>query len=257
MENEILGLMASTLDDIEKLRIATENRVRHLTRTEEDSDGQVRGLGLTPIPGTDVGNLVETMEQIASLEAEQTKKLQKAMKCHALGGWVKKAKGVGEKQAARLLSATGDPYWATRVHKTPDGKIVSVDEGPRTKREFLAYCGYGIAPGGAEARRIKKGATQDDLKKTGNPEAKMRAFNIAKSIVKAGGPYRDAYDAAREKYADAVHGVECKRCGPAGKPAQPGTYLSPGHQHARALRVVAKKVLTDLYYEAKRIHTEA
>lgn len=42
--------------------------------------------------------------------------------------------------------------------------------------------------------------------------------------------------------------------GPAGKPAPTGSPLSTGHQHARALRLVAKTVLRDLWREARRIH---
>jgi hypothetical protein len=82
----------------------------------------------------------------------------------------------------------------------------------------------------------------------------MRAYLVAVSIVKAGGPYREVYDVARAKYLDAVHAAPCKRCGPAGKPAQPGSPISAGHQHARALRIVAKEVLKDLWREAKRLH---
>lgn len=39
-----------------------------------------------------------------------------------------------------------------------------------------------------------------------------------------------------------------------GKPAQPGSPLSLGHQHARARRLIAKTILRDLFEEAKRIH---
>jgi hypothetical protein len=63
------------------------------------------------------------------------------------------------------------------------------------------------------------------------------------------------YDAAREQYAEAVHPTECVRCGPAGKPALPGSPLSAGHQHARALRRVSKEILRDLWLEARMVHT--
>lgn len=253
MPTAVLGLAAKTLDDIEHLRKAAANRVRALTRSEEDKDGEDRGLGLDE-RHPDVAMAMNTLNMIGSLEAEQVKNLQKIMKKHPLGPFVKQAKGVGEKQAARLIAATGDPYWADRTEKTSDGKIISIVSSPRTLREFLAYCGYGIAPGGGEARRIQKGMDQKQLKALGTPEAKMRVYLIANSIVKTKGEYRDVYDTAREKYEMAVHTVECKRCGPSGKPAQPGSLLSAGHQHARALRLVSKKVLTDLYFAAKDWH---
>jgi len=88
-------------------------------------------------------------------------------------------------------------------------------------------------------------------------DAKKRAWLVAVSCMKSTGPYRDVYDKGRAKYADSTHQVDCKRCGPAGKPALVGSPLSAGHQHARALRLVAKAVLRDLWREAKRLHDAA
>jgi hypothetical protein len=67
-------------------------------------------------------------------------------------------------------------------------------------------------------------------------------------------PYRAIYDARRAATADRVHETPCVRCGPSGKPAQPGTPWSAGHQLADALRIVSKEILKDLWREAKRIH---
>lgn len=81
--------------------------------------------------------------------------------------------------------------------------------------------------------------------------------SLATSCMKqTSSPYRAIYDDARAKYADAVHTAECVRCGPSGKPAQPGSPLSPGHQNARAIRIVCKEFLKDVWREAKRIHTD-
>lgn len=85
----------------------------------------------------------------------------------------------------------------------------------------------------------------------------MRAYLVAESCIKqADSPYRKVYEEGRERYAEAVHAVECNRCGPKGKPAQPGSPLSAGHQHARAMRLVMKEILRCLWLEAKRIHEE-
>lgn len=65
---------------------------------------------------------------------------------------------------------------------------------------------------------------------------------------------RAVYDDTRAKYADAVHAVPCVRCGPAGQPAPTDSPLSAGHQHARALRAIAKTILRDLWREAAAIH---
>jgi hypothetical protein len=88
-----------------------------------------------------------------------------------------------------------------------------------------------------------------------NPDARMRAHLVAESCIKQmTGTYRPVYEAGRVKYVDALHPATCHRCGPKGKPAQPGTPLSDGHKHARALRLVAKAILKDMYLEAKTWH---
>lgn len=236
-----LRLLSDTLDDVEGLRIATENRLRQLTRDEEDSDGEERGLGLDerhPI----VATTAATLAAIADQEHQLTLQMQRELRKTPFSAWQKSdaSRGVGEKQLARLLAVVGDPY---------------INEGtgqPRTLRQLWAYTGHAV-DGGA-ARRARKGMTQEEMFTLGKPSAKMRAFLIATSVVKSTGPLRDIYDAEREHYAEAVHATECVRCGPSGKPAQPGTALSAGHQHARAMRKVAKEVLRALWIIARAHH---
>lgn len=247
-----LCLLSDSLDDIEALRIATENRVRSLTRTEADSDGEYRGLGLDARSP----EVATAMAMVASmkcdsivlpsknkkhtgccLEHEAIRSLLREVRKSPLYGWVKRNKGIGEKQAARLLAVIGDPYWN------------DLHDRPRTVSELWAYAGYSVVDGSAQRRR--KG-----VKSNWNDKAKSRAFLMAQSCVKRlDGSYRKVYDAARSQYADAVHGAECVRCGPAGKPALPGSPLSLGHQHARALRRISKEILRDLWLEARMIHT--
>lgn len=309
LADPLLALAADVLDDLERVRIANKNRLQQLTRDEPDADGQERGFGLT-LDHPDVARLAALVNALTKAEHDATLNLQRMVRRHPLGPWIKQAKGVGEKQAARLLAAIGDPYW-NDLHNRP--RLVS---------ELVSFCGYAprnlpvshdaheahgaFADGGTNSRRpyskrypgtpatagtntplartcsttqmndaggaptgsdpdhgangvhhptVGVAATrQRGVKVNWSPTAKMRAYLIAESIVKAGGPYRQVYDDGRAKYADAVHQVECKRCGPAGKPAPTGSPLSAGHQHARALRLVAKTVLRDLWREARRIH---
>lgn len=63
-------------------------------------------------------------------------------------------------------------------------------------------------------------------------------------------PYRAVYETRRQTTADRTHADLCVRCGPAGRPAQPGTPWSKAHQHADALRVVGKAILRDLWLAA-------
>lgn len=282
LADPLLALAADVLDDLERVRIANENRLRQLTFTVDDG-----GFGLT-LDHPDVARLAALIEGLAKAEHDAELQLKRTVRRHPLGPWVKQARGVGEKQAARLLAAIGDPYW-NDLHNRP-----------RTVSELWAYCGYHVIrtghgyhdtqeyvagsvqpPAGhaaletqaPDASGIQPGSNPDHLtgaaheatvgvaaarargqRANWSATAKMRAYLVAASIVKAGGPYREVYDAGRAKYADAVHQVDCKRCGPAGKPALVGSQLSAGHQHARALRLVAKEVLKDLWREAKSLH---
>lgn len=265
----LLALLADVLDDLERTRIANENRLRQLTRTEADSDGEERGFGLT-LDQPQVAALANVVDALGKLEHQSTLNLQRAVRKHPLGPWVKATVGVGEKQGARLLAAIGDPYWNTLYDR------------PRLVSELWAYCGLHVHP---VAQKVLESQhlCDDGAIKQGDPghappeaqgrpagvaptrargqranwstTAKTRAYLIAESCIKqAHSPYRAVYDDGRTKYADAVHAAPCRRCGPSGKPADTGTPLSAGHQHARAMRLVMKAILRDLWTESKRIH---
>lgn len=268
LADPFLALAADVLDDLEKVRIANENRLRQLTRDEADADGEERGFGLTE-DHPDVARLAALVDALAKSEHQATLNLQRIMRRHPLGPWVKATPGIGEKQAARLLAAIGDPYWNT------------LHDRPRTVSELWAYCGYHVLP--------VRHTTRDDHRtsaggsKTGHPDhlrfdahtedvgvapkrqrgqkanwsaaAKMRVYLIAESCIKQRtSPFRPVYDDARTKYVDATHATPCTRCGPSGKPAPAGSPLSDGHKHARAMRAVSKAVLKQLWREAKAIH---
>lgn len=237
LRDPVLGILADVLDDLEKVRIANENRVRQLTRTEADSDGEERGFGLT-LDNPMVKKLVTSVEALAQAEKDATANLQKAMKAHPLGPWVKSQAGVGEKQAARLLATIGDPFWN------------DLHQRPRTVSELWAFCGYAVHDGHAQARRRGE-------RSNWSADAKMRTYLIAVSCVKQSAEkskYRRVYDEGRAKYADAVHPHDCKRCGPAGKPALAGSPLSAGHQHNRAVRLISKELLKDLWIASRDLY---
>lgn len=254
LADPMLALWADVLDDAEATRIANENRLRQLTRSESDSDGEERGFGLSP-DAPAVQRLTKIIESFYAIEKQATHELEKLLRDHPLGPWVKAQRGVGDKQAARLLAVIGDPY------------IYPETGEPRTVSQLRAYCGHGDP-----ARHRHKGMTQTEALALGNPVAKMRLWNIATSCIKQTGatdailatspkgsprqpsPYREVYDKRRAATADRLHDRPCARCGPAGHPAQPGTPWSPGHQHADGLRVVGKEILKDLWRESRRLH---
>jgi hypothetical protein len=267
-----LYLLATQLDGIEDLRTATSNRLRQATRSTADSDGEVRGLGLSE-SDPEVAAVLSTSKALEEIEHQAILSLQRAMRKHPLGPWQKAQIGVGEKQLARLLAAIGDPYWNTLYDR------------PRTVSELWAYCGLHTLPVSGQmttdthmwlardenqppsgtpdhprsdpqsspvrgAARRKKGQRAN-----WSTDAKTRAYLIAESCVKqARSPYRAVYDARRAATAERVHDRPCPQCNGAGKTELIASPWRPGHQHADALRIVSKTVLRDLWVAARDWH---
>lgn len=265
-----LALAADVLDDAERTRIANENRLRQLTRTEADADGEERGFGLDE-SHPDVARLAAIVDMLAKVEHDATLNLARMMRKHPLGPWVKVQRGVGEKQAARLLATIGDPYWNT------------LHDRPRTVSELWAFCGLHVLPASQPMRDTHSALAGGDSSPTGGDTgqtqrdthaqaagvaarrqkgqrsnwstlAKTRAYLIAESMLRAGN--RETYDRRKAATEGRLHAAPCVRCGPSGKPAQTGTPWSDGHRHADALRITSKELLKQLWREARRIHTE-
>lgn len=163
----------------------------------------------------------------------------------SIQAWVKGTHGIAEPTMARILGHLGHPRWATPHHWEGTGSArVLVTDPPfeRTVGQLWQYCGHG-RPG-----RAQKGANAADLAALGSPGLKMLVHLASECCMKSkASPFRLVYEQARLDYADKAHGAECVRCGPSGKPAQPGTPWSAGHQHAAALRRVGKELLRDLW----------
>lgn len=269
-------LLASVLDDLEAARIAASNRLRSFV--------QVAGISpLTP----EIAVLQQLVDETAAVEDKVAGQLQRAMKQHPLGPLVNRTKGLGLRQAARLLSVIGCPAWHPVALR------------PRRLGELRAYCGYhvhtidgsdagGFTPGDDHspaavgiAPRRRRGQRSN-----WNDAARTRLHLIAATSLKFRCPactaasrlaatddegarwtppppecacetkgyrLRMVYDAGRAKYADAVHSAPCGRCGPAGSPAAVGSPLSAAHQHGRAVRLVAKYVLRQLWQESRAL----
>lgn len=280
LDDPFLKMAADVLDDLERVRVANENRLRQLTRTATDADGEDRGFGLDE-RHPDVARLSALVDALRQAEHDAELQLGRTMRRHPLYPWVKATVGIGIKQGARLLAAIGDPYIRPELIRK-DGTVEP--SRPRRVSELWAYTGYhvlrsgqsgddnqsalagaagGDDPGHRASEAHTRGAGVAPTPRRGqrcnwSTSAKMRAFLIAESCVKqTASPYRVVYDEGRVKYADAVHATECRRCGPSGHPAAAGSPLSAGHQHARALRLVAKRVLRDLWRESRALHQAA
>lgn len=267
-----LLLLASVLDDLESARIAASNRLRAFTAT----------LGVDP-EQPEVVAMRLLVEETQAVEARVAAGLAKAMKAHPLGALVERTKGLGLRQAARLLSLIGNPAWH------------AVHQRPRRLGELRAYCGmHVVQAGGAGDGHSGSDALSDcavpgvaprrrrGQRSNWSESARKRVWLIAAQGLKLrckactaasraaadadgagwtpppptctcereGYVLRRAYDDARAKYAAAVHAAPCERCGPAGSPAPAGSPLSASHQHGRALRIVGKAVLRMLWEES-------
>lgn len=264
LADPLLALAADVLDDLERVRIANENRLRQLTRDTTDADGEERGFGLT-LDHPDVARLAAIVTALGQAEHDAELQLARRMRAHPLGPWVAAQKGVGDKQGARLLASIGDPYIRPEIVRK-DGTVEPAR--PRLVSELWAYCGHHV-PDGAAARH-RRGTVSN-----WNETARMRVHLIAEKTVMmlrrpcgrpdgqawadhtpdcACGPWRREYDAGRRQYVGAVHTTPCHRCGPAGHPAAAGSPLSDAHAHGRAVRLVAKCLLRELWREAGRLH---
>jgi hypothetical protein len=222
----LLALQAEFLTDLEGVRIANGNRIGALERA---------GLA----GGPELARADKLSDLLAAAEKLAEGDLTRALKALPIYPWISGTVGLGDKQVGRLLGVIGDPCW----------RRVQVDENtvewePRTIGQLWSYCGYAVTDGVAPKRTRGQQASY-------NTEARTRCFLIAESCVKQRhSPYRAVYDTGREKYAEATHKQPCIRCGPSGKPALADSPLSDGHKHARALRLVAKEVLRDLWLAA-------
>lgn len=198
LADPLLALAADVLDDLERIRIANENRLRQLTRSAEDKDGEERGFGLS-IEDANVRSIVSLVAamnckskvladlgwprppkkrgQPCCLEHEAETNLSALLRKHPLAPWLKAQRGVGEKQGARLVAKVGDPYIKPDIYKTDDDGEEHLVEPSRLRlvSELWSYCGYGDPQ--EQVRRKGKKANWSS-------GAKMRAFNVTESCLK-------------------------------------------------------------------------
>lgn len=288
-----LCLAADVLDDLERVRTANENRLRQLTRTAVDSDGEERGFGLDE-SHPDVARLAAMVEALKTVEHDAVLELQRKLRKHPLGGWVKAQRGVGEKQGARLLAAIGDPY------------INSAKDAPRTVSALWAYCGLHVLPvgqsqtdaqaDGADRTKPPGGHTSIDVqadraagakhrdtdhapngthgglvgvaakrrkgeRANWSTKAKMRAYLIAESCMKQLDPQcRDGHLPCDTQNATTVPACACSPYRVVYDSRRAHTAIThpewtDGHSHNDGLRVASKAILRDLWRAARDWHS--
>ena len=234
-----LRIHAEAFWDVQEFRKSIHNKVRSETT---DTDAVTAGL--------------KAIEESEKMFGKAMVASYRAVAGPNVRAWQKASLGIGEHLLARLLGVIGDPYVASPMHweAGPEGgdKRVLVPDQPyiRNVAKLWSYCGYGDP-----ARKRVKGMSADQAMALGNPRAKVILHLIAEACVKTtSSPYRLVYDQARERYADRVHAVKCPQCAGSSEPGQP---WRPGHQHAAALRMIAKEILVDLWEAAREDHRQA
>ena len=230
-----LAFAADVLDDLEKTRNANANRLRILTRDEVDSDGEHRGFGLTE-DHPDVAQMAAIVASLDGLVKEATKTLERRVRKHPLGPWIKAQRGVGDKTAGRLLAAIGDPYWNT------------LHDRPRTVSELWAFAG--LHTNGESAARRQRG-----VRANWSTVAKTRAWLVIEASMKQINP------ACKRDDAIGVHEDGCG-CSPyrividerRQRTRETHPDWTPGHSLNDAMRIASKELLKDLWIQARDLH---
>jgi hypothetical protein len=238
MDLTVLRALAVTLADLQKMRIMSGNRIAAAERAYGDA----------------LPHLHEVHEPLLDAEQRAERMLRQVWRRHPLAPWAKTIPGCGEKLIARLIAVVGEPslrvvgHWA---RTETSGRVWVVERyEERTAGQLLAYCGHG------EPRRSERVArmTQAEVFKHGNPAAKQAAWKLGYQFMRTrGSPYRDIYTAERARYTDKLHARACPRCGPAGRPALPGSPWSNNHAHHAAIRNTTHAFLIDLWRESRRL----
>jgi hypothetical protein len=245
--------------DIQRLRIATENRLRSLGATEAEESAVV-------------GELRGAEESAAKAVLSEYRQVANT----GIRAWQKSSIGIGEHMLARLLGVIGHPRIATPHHWEGQGQSDSNEAPPTSDADTLtyqdsftrievssasalskpngvrqpvrtlvadpahlrnvaklwAYCGHGDP-----ARRRTKGMTQEEALALGSPRAKMIVHLMAELCIRQRhGDYRKVYDAARAVYA-----------------TRPDDEWSDLRRHNAALRKTGKEILKDLWVAAGEV----
>lgn len=251
LDDPTLALAADMLDDLERVKIASQNRLRSLTDDTPDADGVLRGSAM-PLTHPEVARLAALVQMVEAAEHQAVLNLQRAMRSHPLGPWVKAQRGIGEKQAARLLAKIGDP-------------CVNATAGTyRTVSQLWAYCGLHVVAGGdpghetldTHSRTAGVAARrQKGQKANWSTDAKTRAWLIVQSCMKQ----LDTSCKTDTGIAEHVEGCGCSPYRVVIDQRRQHTATThpewtPGHSLNDAMRVASKRLLRDLWREARRCH---
>lgn len=227
-----LRLASANLDDIQKVRIATKNRLAAAAR----EGGMMYGINDAVVENLDLA------EVNAKAAVEQ---YYRSAVSPGVIAWQQEMPGVGALQLGRLLGVIGHPRVAVERRyypnpdfdpeerssvKNPKRLLDELPPRPRTVDQLWAYCGMGDP-----AVKHTKGMDSAQALRCGSPQAKTLAFRIVRQCRMSAptGYYSLLVKEAKAHYADKHEDWK------------------PGHNDMASLRRVAKYMLRDLHDAAE------
>jgi hypothetical protein len=185
-------------------------------------------------------------------ERELARAMAEALEAHPAWRWLRGVRGVGPTLGCRLLARLDihrarnpSAFWAYCGLATVPGVEYRCDTcglvrsfpaeqsspGPHRRRDGTACTGRLAPTGGGAGVRVAQPRSRPGERGAYDGEAKRICYLIGASFLQVGGPYRDFYEAERERLARA-------------QPAWPA-----GRRHLTALRKTEKRFLRDLWVE--------
>jgi hypothetical protein len=206
-----------------ELRLACEI-AEDIAEQEGALDNRIRASAVTKATEKHLVRMAAALHQ-AKLAADLNRRdTYRAVVPKAIREWQEYTAGIGDEGLPRLLGHIGHPAWKW-VHEAQGETrdAILVDSSHRTFGQLIAYCG--LVP----CRRRHKGMTADDAQGLGRRRVGPIIHMIADSagIKNRDSIYRGWYDDARTFY-DTQD-------------------IAPGHAMNRALRIVKREILRDLW----------
>lgn len=254
---DVMKFTSDALDDIEKIRIMQENRLRTMTDEIKNLDG-------FDYPSVDVART--TTQQLIDIESDLIKELNRQLKRSPFIDFAKSHVGVGEKQFARLITEINDPFWRSEniintddeTFTTRDGRTIAPGEvsfpaGPRTVTQLWSYCGLANTETGQPVRRTR------GIRSNWNQNAKTRTWLIIDSCLKQLSPACRVTNETSIK--SHLEGCSCSPYRVVIDNRRTKTIVdhpewSPGHALADAKRIAMRELLKDLWRFSRDIHVE-
>lgn len=162
-ESNPLRWVADSYDQVQRVRMAMDNRLRAYAQGRDDSELKLQG------PAAVVA------ENLAATEKQLAKMMNELVKTHPAWPWLSQVRGVSGVLGCKLLG------------------LLDINQA-RHISSFWKFCGLAVVNG--ERDRLQKGEKAPYSKR-----AKVVCYLIATSFLRSNSPFRKVYDDARVYYA--------------------------------------------------------